>query len=401
MIKLDVHLTLPDSSNLLCGEIVCGEPDSSGRISGAFRYAVGFLNHPGAFALDPHALALSSSEFETNRPAGVHGVFEDSLPDDWGRRLLIRKARLSRRHQTVPNLLSVLGGNGLGALAYSEKNVKPDTGACTDLTGLKDLLNVAWRYDAGEVVADEELTLLFRAASSPGGARPKALVKTDDDIHWIAKFPSSRDRLPIIPIEAATLSLAKKAGLIVPEFKVQAVGRREVLMVRRFDVTETGGRKHMISFQSLLGAEGYYSLGYPDLFDALKKYSSQPESDIRALYRQMVFNASIGNTDDHLKNFTLLHDDAGYHLSPAYDLLPDTAERREHVLYFENEYLAPDRAALLRLAKRLGVRKPGDLVDKVLQSVAGWRSRFAEYGVRDDAIEQLEAGIRKRLAACA
>lgn len=174
-------------------------------------------------------------------------------------------------------------------------------------------------------------------------------------------------------IEAATLALAKDAGLNAPDFKIQAVGMREVLLVLRFDVTAAGGRNHMLSFQSLLEAQGYYSLGYPDLFDALKKYSSQPEIDVRAFYRQMVFNAAIGNTDDHLKNFTLLHGDTGYCLSPVYDLLPDTAERREHVLYFENSYLAPERAVLLRLAKRLGIGKPGGLIDEVRQSVAEWR----------------------------
>lgn len=397
MIKLDVQLTLPDSSTLLCGEIVCREPDGSGHIAGAFRYAPDFLDHRAAFALDPRALALSSREFEAKRPAGVHGVFEDSLPDDWGRRLLIRKARLPRSRQTVPNLLSVLGSGGLGALTYFQKEAGPGTRPETDIAGLRDILDVAWRYDAGESVAEEELRILFKAASSPGGARPKALVRTDDNKHWIAKFPSSRDRLPVVLIEAATLALAKDAGLNAPDFKIQAVGMRAVLLVLRFDVTAAGGRNHMLSFQSLLEAQGYYSLGYPDLFEALKKYSSQPEIDVRALYRQMVFNAAIGNTDDHLKNFTLLHGDTGYCLSPVYDLLPDTAERREHVLYFENSYLAPDRAVLLRLAKRLGIGKPGGLIDEVRQSVAEWRTKFKEYGIEADIIKQLEPGIRKRL----
>ena len=399
MKKLDVHLTLPDANSLFCGEIVCREPDSRGRIAGAFRYREDFLNNPAAFALDPRALVLSSREYETNRPTGVPGVFEDSLPDDWGRRLMVRKADLPRSGQTVPNLLSVLGGNGLGALAYFEKGTDPGKQTGTNLAGLQDLLEVAWRYDAGEIVAKNELHMLFKAASSPGGARPKALIRTDDGSQWIAKFPSSRDRLPVVPIEAATLSLAAEAGITVPDFKVVPVGRRQVLLVRRFDVTRAGGRRHMLSFQSLLGAEGYYRLGYPDLFESLRKYSFQPQIDTRALYRQMVFNAAIGNTDDHLKNFTLLHDDAGYYLSPAYDLLPDTADRREHVLYFENSHLAPDRSALLRLARRLGIGNTANMVDEVRQAVAGWRGKFKEFGIADKTIKQIEPGISKRVSA--
>lgn len=95
-----------------------------------------------------------------------------------------------------------MGGSGLGALTYFEEGVRPRAQAGTNLAELREILDVAWRYDAGENIVEEELSLLFKAASSPGGARPKALIRTDDDSHCIAKFPNSRDRLPVIPIEA-------------------------------------------------------------------------------------------------------------------------------------------------------------------------------------------------------
>ncbi len=117
MIRLDVWLTLPSGESVKAGSLVVADPDTAkgGRLQGQFRYTPGYLEHPGAFALDPLNLPLSAENFDANRPrAGVHGVFEDSLPDDWGRRLMIRRYNLNRDEARVPNLLRLLGGKGLG-----------------------------------------------------------------------------------------------------------------------------------------------------------------------------------------------------------------------------------------------------------------------------------------------
>ena len=94
MIQTDGHICLPNGDTLLCGEMVTGAADSRGAMRGAFRYSRGYLSHPAAFALDPIQLPLSTDEFTTDRPSGVHAVFEDALPDDWGKRLLIREGNL-------------------------------------------------------------------------------------------------------------------------------------------------------------------------------------------------------------------------------------------------------------------------------------------------------------------
>ena len=86
-------------------------------------------------------------------------------------------------------------------------------------------------------------------------------------------------------------------------------------------------------------------------------------------------------------------------LFAAYDLLPDTADRREHVLYFENNHLAPDRSVFLRLARRLGIGNTENMVDGVRQAVAGWRGKFKEFGIADKTIKQIEPGISKRVSA--
>lgn len=398
MIKLDVWLTYCDKQKVQCGEIACKSPDSQGRIEGMFRYTQNYLDDPGKFPLDPVSLPLKSGVFECPRPYGVFAVFEDSLPDDWGRRLLVRKANLPRGRQTVPELLNALGGNGMGALSYYRKEPGNIEKPYSTIVDLELLLEAANQFERGEDIEDRSLRVLFNAGSSPGGARPKALVEDDDKNLLIAKFPSIKDSYSAVLIEAATLSLAKKSGLNIPAFRIVSYGIKKVLLIQRFDISKSGGRRHMISMQTLLKAEGWYNAGYQDLINILKKYSREPEQDIPVFYRQMVFNAFIGNTDDHLKNFTLLHDDVkGFFLSPAYDLLPDINHNREHVLYFEHSHYFPGVKSLITMGKRAGITQPKKVIEEVIETVANWKNEFKQYGVPEDEITRLAPGIEKRL----
>ena len=202
------------------------------------------------------------------------------MPGDWGKRLLVRKGNLGRCEQTIPRMLQLLGAGGLGALNFSPAAGGVSGASEARIPELAQLLEAAYRYDAGKPVAEEAMTLLFRAASSPGGARPKALIRDESGDHWLAKFPSARDEMDMIAIEAATLALAKAAGLAAPDAFVRNAGRRSVLFVKRFDVLPGGGRRHMISAQTLLAAEGYYVLGSADLFQAIRKVTSLPFEDL-------------------------------------------------------------------------------------------------------------------------
>ncbi len=396
MIKLNVIVTLPNNTTLPCGEIVATAPDPRGIIQGAFRYAAAYLENPLAFPLDPVSLPLISKEFSTPRPTGVHAVFEDTLPDDWGRKLLIQKAKLGRGEQIVPKLLEVLGSNGLGALSFASKQNIPDENSSAGMVDLDALLNAAFRFDSGLKLKETDLQLLFRTGSSPGGARPKALVRKETGSLWLVKFPGFNDNLDVVPIEGATLELAKLSGLTVPEFEIRNIGNQKALMVKRFDISGHDGRYHMISLQTLLQAEGYYFLGYNDLFRIVRSHSFQPSNDIPSLFRQMVFNAAIGNTDDHLKNFCMLHKESGFCLSPVYDVLPDIYERREHALSFDLSYLPPDRNILQNIGKQQNIKKVDPIIDEVSQVVSGWRRVFRRYGVPESDIQKLEWGINRR-----
>ena len=397
MIRLVVWITLPSGEHTRCGEIVCSAPDSRGKIAGAFRYASEWLNHPKGFALDPNQLPLSESEYVCDQPQGIFPVFGDALPDDWGRRFLIRRAGINRGQQNLPNLLKAINGSALGALSFFPYDFEPQKQNHATIFDLENLVDAAQSYEAGKALNNEELHLLFAAASSPGGARPKVLVNTDDGDQWIAKFPSTKDQVAMVPIEAATMALARKAGLSVPEFRVERCGKYSVLLVRRFDISKRGGRRHMISYQTLMQAQGYYTLGYLDLFEPLRIISAKPADDIPMLYRQMVFNALVGNTDDHLKNFSLLHDDSGFYLSPAYDLLPDTADRREHVLHFYPNFNFHGVDHLLTMGKLAKVSGSKRIVEEVHSSISVWETMFKHWHVPKVDIERLAPSINHRL----
>ncbi|MEA2060371.1 MAG: type II toxin-antitoxin system HipA family toxin [Thermodesulfobacteriota bacterium] len=398
MLLLDVIIIYPNNLKIKCGEIITGTSEGNGRIKGAFRYTPEYLQHPDAFPIDPANLPLAPKEFSSNRPQGIHGVFEDALPDDWGRKILVRKATLPPREQTEPKLLEALGNSGMGALCFETGNaIKTPLDPSADILNLEQLLELAVRYDAGEQLSDQDFCSLAVCGSSPGGARPKSLIRDKDNFLWLAKFPKHNDHFHVEQIEAATLKLAENSGLKVPEFKILTVGSRKALLVKRFDVTDDSGRYHMISMKTVLNAQ-YYAW-YEDIFKAVKKYSTQPSVDIPALFRQMVFNAAIGNTDDHLKNFCMLHKETGYCLSPAFDLLPDIHGKRSHSLSFPkgSGEFSPNRSVLLAYAADLNIKNPDSIIDAVIQAVSAWQDVYAAYDVPDTDIQKLDRDISYRL----
>ena len=172
-----------------------------------------------------------------------------------------------------------------------------------------------------------------------------------------------------------------------------------VLLVRRFDVVPGGGRRHMISLRTLCKERsGIHAQSYSELAEAIRKISASPAADVRRLYLHMVFNAAFGNTDDHLKNFWMIHDAAGYRLSEAFDLLPDVGERREHCLAFEYERTAPHRAQLLAVADRWAVPNPDALIAAVAASIATFATVARHLNVPPGNIDELAADLARRVA---
>jgi serine/threonine-protein kinase HipA len=406
MTHLYVWLRMPLGEVLRAGEIRVAGPDlrRGGYLRGEFRYEEDYLKHPRAFALDPFHLPLSERVIAAERPrAGLHGIFEDSLPDDWGRSVLIRRFRLSRGEQSPPHLLAALGADCLGALAYSETSAQPAAPEPVTSPDLSALVAAAEQYDSNpHELTENALAMLFRAASSPGGARPKIVVDYGN-VHWIAKLRSSRDEVEMVLVEAACLALARASGLEVPQFRVESLSKRKALLVKRFDVTAQGGRYHVASMQTLAGVDGYYNFDYAEMADIVRQISYRPEDDLPMLYRQAVFNAILGNTDDHLKNFAMLRDRAGWRLTPAYDLLPDIPSRGEHVLQFGNSGNRPTQQGIRDLARSFGLsaKKGSTLVSEVVSAFEGWKRIFRQYAVAEKDIGRLRADLDRRCAELA
>lgn len=402
MKRLYVWVRRPDGTARLAGELGTTEPTVAGRFESEFEYAPEWSTAPDAFPLDPVSLPLQPLErrFQAEQFQPPLSVFDDSLPDDWGRRLLAKSLSLEGRAPSPPEMLLALQGGGPGALTFTDRPSPPSPAATPPTQSLSSLLSAATRFEAGTLPPGDAFRRLLEGSSRAGGARPKALVH-DDEGEWLAKFPSrSRDGIfDVVGLERTCLQLARRARLLIPDMRLQSIGRRRVLLVRRFDVTEHGGRIHMISMRTLCRERpGVYVTSYTDLALILRKYSASPAEDVAALFRHMAFNAAIGNVDDHLKNFWMLNTSSGYRLAPAFDLVPDVAERCEHTLSFQYDFGSPTREILLAVAKDWGMGRAEHCVDEVVQAVSNFRSTARKLAVRrGKGLDLISADVRRRV----
>ncbi len=273
------------------------------------------------FSISPLELPLKPGVFIA-RPTpfrGNFGIFEDCMPDGYGRYLLHKvlcQAGIDDGSLSALDRLSLVGNGGMGALAFApEASVKVVKG-----TGDFDLL----QEKALEVLKerqDSDAGLLLYNSGNSGGARPKAIF-SDDEGHWLVKFRHIYDPEDIGQTEFRYNEAARKCGLNVPDFKLV---NGKYFASRRFDISADGKRLHTATAGGLLGISlNQPILDYADLL-ALTGYLTQNREDVEEMYRRMVFNYLTENKDDHCKNFSFLVMDAPgrgwkWKLAPAYDL---------------------------------------------------------------------------------
>ena len=192
---------------------------------------------------------------------------------------------------------------------------------------------------------------------------------------------------------------ARKSGIDVPDIDLINVGVKRVLLVRRFDVnTSDNGRVHMISMRTLYGERpGHLAGTYQDLADTLRQCSSDPAKDIQDLYRRMIFNAAIGNTDDHLKNLWMLGGPDGFRLSPGFDLTPDVNRNNQHTLAFLYHYTCPSRGDALELGNRWGVKKTDTIIDDVINAASKFKTIAESLNVKKEDVAFFGTDIERRL----
>lgn len=400
--RLSVWLTLPDGERIHAGEMAFTEAASNGFYRSAFRYTRGYLAHPRRFALDPANLPLREGDAQSDLLEAPLGVIHDALPDAWGRRLIGLQGQCDGRQYREPDMLWLRGGAGLGALDFSlPGETPPPWRPAMSIIHVQALGQAADRFNQGEEIPGD-IALLFQAGSSPGGARPKAVVADNENRQWIAKLSFTSDPFDMVGLECAAMRTAQASRLDVPEVQILPLGRRRALLVERFDVLPGGGRRHGISFSALMReGRGVFVTNYRAVFDVLRQHTRQPvNDDLGRLYRQVVFNAVIGNRDDHLKNLMMLHDGKGYQLSPAFDLLPNVGERVEHVIAYGLSNRPPSRADLLAMADHLNIPAK-DILDEVVEAAGQFTRHAQEAGVPPNQIQRFQSEIdhqRGRLA---
>lgn len=300
----------------------------------SFMFATSFLREHDIF-LDPHLACFPGRQYAPTE--ALFGMFQDAAPDRWGRILMKkREAIRARKADEKPRkllesdyLLGVYDEGRMGALRLALSPDGPFLSNDTALAAppwvqLRALEDASHHLENDDDIKNEHwLDVLLAPGSSLGGARPKATVKAPDGSLWIAKFPSRHDEVDVGAWEMVAHDLAAACGLRVPEAQCIAFSERgSTFLVRRFDRDGTR-RIPFASGMTMLGRQDNdHDASYLDLLDFILQHHLRPKEDEKELWKRLVFNLLISNTDDHLRNHGFLLADGGWTLSPLYDVNP-------------------------------------------------------------------------------
>jgi len=378
---------------VLMGSLRC-QAGGSGEIF-SFEYDHLWLQKPEAFTFDPDLALVSGPQYPVSGRANF-GIYLDSAPDRWGRLLMqrrenIRARREGRRARPLTEwdfLLGVHDETRLGALRFRD----PATGRFIDsdddlaappVTSLRELQAASLQF---ELHQDEEehpdyerwLNQLFAPGTSLGGARPKASVRDEEGMLCLAKFPSRQDRRDVGAWELVANRLAAKAGINVPHTRALRVPESAytTFLARRFDRTQQGRRLAFVSAMTLTQRnDGEAGASYLELVDLLQSQGSNTHDDCVELFRRVVFNILIKNTDDHLRNHGFFIGEQGISLSPAYDVNPSN-DRNELSLAINEVDTTCDVSIALEAHADYGLSRieADDVLAQVTAAVRPWRS---------------------------
>lgn len=357
----------------------------------SFSYDNDWLLSPYAQKIDPE-LNLYSGEQHSDNSKNFR-IFLDSCPDRWGRLLMKRReAIVARREERRPNVLNeidyLLGVHDLyrqGALRFKQDM----NGAFLDddnklaappISSLRDLEYATQQVETNENTDDPDylkwLNMLMSPGSSLGGARPKASVQDENNELWIAKFPSRYDDHDIAAWEFVAYQLALNAGIQMSECRIDKFrSHHHTFLTKRFDRTP-GSRLHFTSAMTQLGYyDGDYEASYLELAQFLTEHGANTKEDLAQLWRRIVFNIAVSNTDDHLRNHGFIYSNGGWLLSPAYDINPVTPANGLHLNISDGDNsLNYDLAMEVIEFFQLSNFQAQLIKDEVLTSVMQWRS---------------------------
>lgn len=383
----------------------------------SFEYDTSWLSTSShTLFLDPHIQLFPGNQYPPSEKINF-GLFLDSSPDRWGRFLMRSReallAKTERREQETlfesDYLLGVYDGSRMGGLRFKLDPKGPflndqSNMAAPPWSSLRELEHASLKLEDDEAVNDPEyshwLNLLLAPGSSLGGARPKAGVLDEQGQLWIAKFPSHRDEKDSGAWEMVLHQLAKACGIRVPDAKlIRFSGKHHTFLSRRFDRLSPSQRIHFSSAMSLLGrsdgADHASEASYLEMATFILKHGCLPQEDLNELWKRILFNILVSNTDDHLRNHGFLLDNAGWRLAPAFDMNPDENGNGltlniNHMSNAQDVSLVLDAAPYFRLTKSSAEK----MLDEMYKEVRQWRKVARRLGLGNAEIERIRRAFR-------
>ena len=392
-----VYITLPgETESVTAGRFELTK-DRRGNALGRFVYGKSYLARGNAVAIDPIELKLSGDTYETARLNGVFGALRDAGPDYWGRRVIEKHAGAAQLGELDYLLNSA--DDRAGALGFGLNQQPPAPrrkfNKTIELAKLQEIAEALMREEDVRTEEAAQVQDLMLIGTSMGGARPKAVVEDGEGL-WIAKFNRPDDRWNNTRVERAMLELARTCGISVATSRVETIGGKDVLLVKRFDREKTDKgyqRARMISGLTLLRAEEAAEMrdrwSYVLLAEELRRVVEEPKHDAPELFRRMVFNALISNIDDHPRNHAIIAKDRSWKLSPAYDLTPSPViaqDRRDLAMDAGDQGRFANAKNLLSQRARflLDEQEAGAIVSEMTEQVrATWYDVVRAQGVSE------------------
>jgi serine/threonine-protein kinase HipA len=370
----------------------------------SFEYNKQWLQSGNAQFLDPDLQLFEGAQYLQDKNKPNFGLFLDSSPDRWGRILMRRREAAMAREEKRPQnnlfetdyLLGVYDEHRMGALRFkldADGSFLNDSKAMASppWTSIRELEQISLRLEDDDVINDPQylnwLNMLVVPGSSLGGARPKASVVDSNHHLWIAKFPSKNDTFDTGGWEMVVYELAIAAGVQMAECQSKKfTSNHHTFLTKRFDRTVNGERIHFASAMTLLGymdgddsAEG---VSYLELVEFISTGGAKVNEDLEQLWRRIVFNICVSNTDDHLRNHGFILTDNGWILSPAYDINPiETGTVLKLNISEDDNALDLNLALEVSPYFRVKEKRAVEIIAEVKSSVKNWRKIAAKYGI--------------------
>ena len=372
---------------------------AKGRKAFSFSYDADWISSQEQLLLDPDIVWYSGQQYPNGKEN--FGVFLDSMPDTWGRTLMKRRAALNAKEQGKPApvlydidfLLGVHDLSRMGALRFKRE---PDgdfldndpVSPTPPWANIRELQYGAKLIESNEdtVEVRKWLAMLMAPGSSLGGARPKANILDEHGHPWIAKFPSRNDTIDKGAWEYLAYRLAVDSCIDMTESRLEHIaGPYHTFFTKRFD-REKQNRIHFASAMTMTGKNEELirdeAPSYLDIVEFIQFFGTQIEEDLHQLWRRLVFNILISNTDDHLRNHGFILTNKGWRLSPAFDINPSIDKVGLALnIDMDNNALHIDLARSVGAYFRLGKKEMDIIIDEVKSGISGWKKIATEIGI--------------------